>query len=767
MQRIADAVTWRGALGTRALIAAASAMLAGTAVASDARSAAGNAELDEIIVTAQRRNENLQDVPIAISVATEEQLRREQVYSMTDMQRITPGLEVSQTFGGENTGGGRIRGVGTAVTSAGATASVALVVDQVPQGNVAFTQFFDLAQVEVLRGPQGTLFGQTASAGVINMTTAAPNPSAFSARVGLDYSNKGSLGSEFGQRVFNGAVNIPLSGTSALRIATLQKEEVGVQRNVYLGDDSRLRDSLFRVRYLIAPTEAFKVNLIAEYNKEHKHGDYFFNPAIAPTNPANLAIYTNCGLRNIDQSAQDYCDNGMGKVDFTNLGLSAIVDWNLGGVTLTSVTGYRAKDKKVGYTNFIRHVGLAQSNSQRQEDKNHQISEELRVSSTGDGPLGYTAGLFYSDYSFNSSPLDGAPVGSLTAPVGFSLCVNPVTGPCNFIPGTSPVFTDNFTTITSKAVFADLTYAANDAWSVFGGARYTNQKSGAVIGRLQNRPADFYQSLTITDNNVSGRLGVRWKQSKNAMWYLTASRGFKGSTPIAPSNNTTPIQPLNAEISTSYELGAKLTFLEDKLILNANAFDTVVKNFQVQTNQLINAVLTAVPKNVSELASKGVEFDLLARPVASLRLNAGYLFDEAKYPSGFLGEDGKDLGGLQFANAPRHKFTLSGEYSHSLSAALEGFFTLSGVYKSGVRLANRTTDLYVYPGHTTLNASIGLRSMDGKWTASLFARNFTRQREPTAYIADAFGTTVDGVRAWNDGGLTLRQVGITASYDFH
>jgi iron complex outermembrane receptor protein len=188
--------------------------------------------LEEIIVTAQKRAEKLQDVPVAITVATQEQLERDQIYTLTDLQRITPALEVSQTFGGESTGGGRIRGIGTNVFNPSAAGSVAIVIDQVPQGNVSFPQVFDLAQVEVLRGPQGTLFGQTASAGVINMTTLAPDASGFSAKLGFDYSDKGTAGSRFGQQVVRGSLNVPLTDSSALRLSTFYKNEIGLQRNV-------------------------------------------------------------------------------------------------------------------------------------------------------------------------------------------------------------------------------------------------------------------------------------------------------------------------------------------------------------------------------------------------------------------------------------------------------------------------------------------------------------------------------------------------------
>ena len=163
-----------------------------------------------IVVTARKREENLIDVPLAVTVASQAQLKRDQVYSLTDLQRVTPALEVSQTSGGEVNGGARLRGLGTGVFNASVSPSVAFVVDQVPLGNLTFPILFDIAQVEVLRGPQGTLFGQGASAGVINIVTVAPSTRSIAVSGSIDHADKGTAGSEVGELVARGAFNLPM-----------------------------------------------------------------------------------------------------------------------------------------------------------------------------------------------------------------------------------------------------------------------------------------------------------------------------------------------------------------------------------------------------------------------------------------------------------------------------------------------------------------------------------------------------------------------------
>jgi outer membrane receptor protein involved in Fe transport len=748
------------------LSAVAAATVAATAQAQN--SASGDvATLEEIVVTAQRRNESLQDVPIAITVATKEQIERDQIYSLTDLQRVTPALEVSQTFGGESTGGGRIRGVGTNVFNQTATGSVAVVVDQVPQGLMPFAQLYDLAQVEVLRGPQGTLFGQTASAGVINVNTVAPDPSKFSARVGVDYANNDSLGSEFGQTVFNGAVNMPISGNSALRLTAFYKGETGVQRNVYLNRDNKIDVTSFRARYLLKPSDAWTINLIAEHNTDDRDGVNFFVQAKAPTNPASLGLQTACGV-SILESAQQYCTARQPKEEIANYGLSSIIEWQAPNFAVTSVTGYRNKDRKRFYLDFTRAVGVPLASDQRGNDLSNQISQELRIASTGNSKLNYVAGVFYSKFEYEYRPLENLPFGVPSAPVGFSVCT--FTG--TFCP-VQPSFVFNDTTVKAQSVFGDLTYGFTEAWTGFAGLRYTNQESSALVG-ANNNPR---RRLGLTNSNVSGRLGFRWRANGQMMVYGSVSRGFKAGLVEVPGDALAAPFTLRPEIPTSYEVGAKWSLLDDRLAVDANVFHNTVKDYHTQTSFFPpgGTNLVSVSTNIPELVSKGLEVDVIGRLSNSLSFTAGYIYNPIKYPAGFLGDDGGTLGGEQVLSAPLHKLALSGEYVRSLASGLRGYLNLNAVYKSDLRLSPRggvgapanQLGKYVYPSHTTIGASIGVKSANDRWSAALFGRNLTGEREPIGYLANTFAGALDGgVRAWPDGGVTLKQVGLKVEYKY-
>lgn len=215
------------------LLATAAAGAIATAAPAFAQDAPGAATTtDTIVVTAQRRTEKVTEVPISITVADNKQLERQQVNTMNDLNRIAPSLEIQSAPGQNTGGGGSIRGIGTQTFNAGAVASVGVVVDQVSQGNANISDLFDVARIEVLKGPQGTLFGLTTSAGVINITTNKPDFKGFSARIRTEDSGAGVAGSTSGNQIFQGVVNVPLASNAAIRVSGFGNLRQGPDRDV-------------------------------------------------------------------------------------------------------------------------------------------------------------------------------------------------------------------------------------------------------------------------------------------------------------------------------------------------------------------------------------------------------------------------------------------------------------------------------------------------------------------------------------------------------
>ncbi|WP_298289049.1 TonB-dependent receptor [Novosphingobium sp.] len=753
------------ALASAAQASDAFAQDAGAPQSADETAASGDSA---IVVTARRRVETLLEVPVSVSVATAEQLARDQIYTLTDLQRITPALEVSQTSGGENNGGARLRGLGTAVFNSSVTPSVAFVVDDVPQGNLAFPQLFDMGQVEVLRGPQGTLFGQSASAGVVNVRSVAPSLDGYSAQFGVDFADKGTGGAEYGLLVLRGAINAPLSDKIAVRIASQLREEKGLQRNVRLGNDSNIRDVGVRGRILAKPTETLTVNLTAEYNNNRTRGTNFFVLAIAPTGQANSTASNNaftnpagnCRMV-ISARAEQYCSELEPAQSSEVLSLSGMLDLELGAVTLTSITSYRKLDREVVRQDFTRLAGAASARSENLLQNVNQFTQEVRANYSGNG-FDVIGGVFYAKYNYDQLPLGGT-FGARTPAdrVGFSICN---AGGTFCIPGAgTPTFTREDTQSTTYAAFADVTVNLSDQIDLFGGLRYTDFDTSLGIGL--NRVTTSNRS-SIKDDNLSGRIGLRYQPNRDLNIYASYARGYKTPALVVNADPSVATVNLKPELADAFEFGVKYAVTPD-IQLEANAYYNKTKNFQSQTQQLINTQLVSVANNIPSVTSRGIELSAFGRVSENLTFNAGYQFNVVKYPSGFLSDDGANIGGQQLVFAPRHKASLSGEYSRGVFGDVQAFLNANVVYKSATLLAARVDPRYRFPAHATIGGAIGIRDAENAWRASIFVRNLTKQREPTAYLANSFAGSIDGgIRAWPVGGLTARVVGLSFDASF-
>ena len=727
-------------------------------------------DVNQITVTAQKREESLQEVPISISVTSQEQLERDQIYSLIDLQRTAPALEVNNTAGGENNGGARIRGVGTTILSESSSASVAVVVDQVPSGNIPAFPIFDLGQVEVLKGPQGTLFGQTASVGVLNVTTAAPTTDEFSANIGADYQ-----WDDYDQTLVRGHVNIPLSDTTAVRFAGRFRNEEGLQRNVYTGDDNEHDEVAFRGRLRSQLTDQISLDLIAEYQDFEYDGNTFYGESIPadmsvgiPFPPFSLspdalnASTLNCGVH-FNEDGREYCSALNNEGYRENLSFTAILNWEVGDYTLTSVTGYRVKEEEYDEIDLSRIVDGAAASSYNEHKEGEQWSQELRVASNFDGAFNFVAGVYFHDYEFETSPAIDGPFGDCANPIGFTIrdSLVPGGGFCLF----PPTFNEDNLEVSSQAVFFDANYDLTETLMLFGGLRWTEQEQD--FDRLSyNLGPATPQSEDAKGDEVTGRFGARWTFSDNNMLYASIATGYKPAFIHFADNPAVLPLVVNPEDSTSYEIGTKLSFRDGAVAVNASVFYMEIDDYQAQELTFDGAELVSTPVNI-DIESKGFEIEVFTAVTENFQTTVGFLYNNSEYPSGFTDDTGADIGGEQLLEAPETKFTLSGEYFYPLSDGMEAFVNLNAIHKDDIRIATRNDDKYVVDAHWNVGASIGLRSADGKWRISLYGRNLTDEAEPlSAFPLLTFGQDNGGVRVWPAGGVTVRQIGASFDYNF-
>ena len=673
----------------------------------------------EIVVTAQKRVERLQDVPQSISVASQADLERAQVNTVSDLARIAPSLEIQQAPGQSVGGGGQIRGIGTQSFQNGAVGSVGVVVDQVSQGNVNISDLFDIARVEVLKGPQGTLFGLTTSAGVINITTNKPDFTRFSARIRSELSAAGTAGSEYGQQVVQGLVNVPVAANAALRVSGNMNLRQGVGYNTLTGKYDAHDTWGLRGRFLWQPTDRLTVNIIGDYSQTRDRGSDFFT--IYKANSDLASTLAQCGIV-AGAGNRSYCSN----TDVRNLtktyGGSIQIDYDAGAVQLTSVSAYREQKTGPGMTDIFRldPYGL-RILSGPANGRQSLFTQELRAASPSGAKLEYTIGLF------------GSSQRQYTQAANFDIYANT---PFGLFPVVAQSGTDIWEHDDSLAVFGQATWHVGDHLRLIGGGRYTSEKLDVPY---YSRDTLSGGHVSTTVGNVSWKGGAQYEFNRRLMTYVTISRGYKGSQvalgDLTVAGNVPKV--IRPEIPTNYEAGLKATMMGGRLALDLSAFWMDLKDYQGQLCTPNSAGgLTCNPQNISNVASRGIEFNLSGRATRELTFNAGLIWNPVTYPAGFLGQDGSDLSGRQLQAAPLWKGTLSAEYARSITQRVDGFLSGDVVYKSSLRVAASTDPNLTWGPHATLGGRIGIRSADGRWSAAIFGRNLTGNREPVLRYAN-------------------------------
>ena len=547
--------------------------------------------LAEIVVTAQRRSENLQNVPVAVTALTPKTLAIAGVSNTDDLKALTPGLNFNTNLGGF--GQPRIRGVGTTATGPGIENPVATYIDGVYIGTSAGAMFSlsDVEQVAVLKGPQGTLFGRNATGGLIQVTTREPTTDPH-AEVQVGYGNYRTVNA-------NGYVSGGLTDTLAVSVAGLyENQDKGFGTNLYNGEDIQAhRTEAGRAKLQWKPDGNTKVTLSGDFN-QYTASD----PAIRTIGLRADGTPTPGGDRDIDLDVQPYLKS-------RQWGASLTAQHDFGGVQLLSITAYRKSYFHVIFdADQLPVFGLALNEIQR--DK--QFSQEFQLQSTASGPFKWVAGAYYFHSVGQYDPL---------GTTGTFLATNP------FFPLTeADAYVDQ--RLNSYAGYVQGTYTLARDTNFTAGLRYTSDHRSidesqvlTVFGsQIPEAPSD----ASKTFNKLTWRLAVDHRFSPEVLAYASYNRGFKSGS-FAP--DTFPILTLKPETLDAYEVGLKTDLFDRRVRLNVAAFYYDQKNLQV--NQIVQGVLLVY--NASGAKSYGLDADLTAKVTDAFTLNAGAAWLHARY----------------------------------------------------------------------------------------------------------------------------------------
>jgi iron complex outermembrane receptor protein len=744
-------------------------------------------QLQAVTVTAQKRKENLREVPVAVTVITSEVLANANTSNTASLIQLVPSLTFRQGTTNLNSSL-NIRGIGTLSFSPGSAPSVSTVVDGVvyAESGMAFTDLLDPARVEVLRGPQGTLFGINASGGVLNIVTTDPTDTEQGYVEGGVYNNN--------QYRTRGMISGPLSSTLAGQLSYEYAKFDGNARNYFNGDRTNgFEHGGIRGKFLWKPSDDVTGTFIVDYSRANDKccGDAIHivkntvansvvrAPSLAPVNPSSNNIDINNDTLPLTQD--------------TNYGVSAQFDWKLpNDLTLTSITAFRDwfnLQRRDGdfLPNAPAYVnGSVPGGNTKLADKGtialKQYSQELRLASADDQRFKYVVGafLFHADINDFFQRQDNRCNASTLPPLASGVI------PCDSNSSYSSAIGVENDSVTrdNYALFGQGTFSFTDSFRGIFGARYSYDKLSYSLARVSSAKGyagiggNFTNSDSTTEGKLSGKVGLQYDLTPDNMAYVTYSQGYKGPAYNVffnmSANNTARLAP---ETSDNYEVGLKSDLFDKHLALNLAGFYSKYNGFQTNSFVLVNGVIITNLINAGTVSTQGVEADFRARPVAGLMLSGGATYTDAKIDK-FNCPAGAPLtcqypNGKQLPYAPKYKAVLNASYELPTSLPFAVSLNTNYSWQSSQQMDIGESPFTVQPAYGLWNAGIKFSNDRDTYSVTLVLQNILNKFYATALVPDSATSVLNGAVVPSTTFVRIqtaqdsrRVVGIVARFNF-
>jgi iron complex outermembrane recepter protein len=729
--------------------------LSGTAFAQTAP----NPDIEVVIVTAQKREENLQKVPAAVSVLSSATLANANAVNIEGITTLIPSLTFNK--GGTSLNSSLfLRGVGTINFSIAAEPSVAFVLDGVVMARAgeAFGDLYDLQRMEVLRGPQGTLFGKNASAGVVNVVSKKAGD-VFA----LDAELSAFSGEEFKGKL---AMDLPLGENARTRLTAFASEYDGNITNRFsatnngTGTNKINGYSRWGLRAVtdIDVSDKLALTIIGDYRK----ADDDCCASVVIGAPATQALrnqlpgvnFSGLGTREVNQ------DFTVGTQEEA-WGISAQADYELGGgFTLTSITAYRSwANTELREGDFRSRPALYVGNAYAGIDDfgpqdSSTLSQEFRLTSPGGGKLEYTLGAYYykaeNERTFRrnvtrceSTTLAADASGLAPCAAGSSVFLN------TFSQSTFGSESTNF------AVFGNGSFDITDSLSIVGGLRYTKDELSFFHNRTSPAPFAGITGLTnalsgyvgdTDDTNVSGKIGLQYVVNDNIDTYATYTTGYKGPAYNVFFNmGETARPPIEAETAESTEFGVKGRWWDGRVVANLAWYHADYENFQANSPDVLNGLVVTRLTNAGNISTEGWELDFSVRPITGLRITGGLALTEAQieeFKVPVTGVLSSARQGERLPFAPEVKSTLAIDYDvkpENFPIDIRYSASVSSTTEQRTSIPDTAAAINpasFLPGFTNLDASITLLSKDSRYSLAFVGKNLTDSDRP-AFIENS------------------------------
>lgn len=756
--------------------------LSGTAVAQVSEGNKAVRQIEEVVVTAQRRSESMQDVPVAVTAASSEDMALAQVDSIGNIQAISPSIKFDVTNSAANSANIFIRGIGTVGNNRSFEGAVGVFIDGVyrTRAGQAMQNWLDMESLQVLRGPQGTLFGKNTSAGALIINSTMPSLAGPEGNVELTVGN-------YNKTLVRGAYNTPVGERSAVRVAGLWAEQDGFIEDPNGGDYNEKAPRALKAQWLFEPSDTLSFRVIADWSESETNCCYGqvdavdgpLTPLINQLTQANNKKLPSSDFDDYEQVLSNDTDQSI-----TDEGVVLMAEWDTPmGALLKSVTAFRSWEiKQMGMDADFSGANILTINESLETEV---FSQEVTLS--GDvgafGPFvaaDYVLGAYYADEDIFSNhqllwgdqaqtffdalaQAQGFPPGSFDASEGLWAH--------HHMPADSQ----------SYAAFMHWNLDLSDKLGMAVGLRYSkDEKTGALervfftpspnaAFRAQGvQPGPLYDS-EFSDSAVTGQVALRYHVSDNTMAYASYSRGYKsggvnidntgaggvGDNPNEPScanfGDCVPNDPrYDSEFIDGYEVGVKAEYLDRRARSNVAVFYNEMEDLQVAL--FSGTAFSVINASDAEVYGAEVENQFLVNNWLTLGLDVTWLA-EARF-----GED-PSLGILsdrEFAQAPELAGNLSLTVDQPISSDLSFVGRLAAMY-SGSQYTNASNNLE-RGDETTLDMNLGVRSETKGWSANLWVQNLTDER----YVSQHFNSPLQGtdanayVSAPRTFGITLR-----------
>ncbi|MGB3811368.1 MAG: TonB-dependent receptor [Parvibaculum sp.] len=658
--------------------------------------------IEEIIVSAQRREQSLQEVPVTVSAVSGDMLKSAGVTDLFALGQYTPNVYFVPN-GDARTSRVSIRGVTSRQDNIGQQSSVGMFVDGIfmARTGMATNDLLDIERLEVLRGPQGTLFGMNTAAGLINIVTRKPDMQGY-------HTYGEATTGNYGLMDFRGSVTGPIvEDKVAFSLSAFRTTRDGYGENTFRNVDIDNQNKWgARAKLLLKPADNLEISVIADHNREDSKCCNGYAYATVP----GTSFSTTYGQVLPPPHVNTANTENYNKVWGNGLSIEANLDW--AGHTWTSVSGMRTW--KVMAQSDLDSTSLAIVDI-TYDQAHHQYSQELRVSSPTGQRFEYVGGLFFFKWQANE--------------VGPYIYGADVVGANANKSQTRLASMED----TSHAVFGQLTYHVTDQLGLTGGLRYTREKMVGGIAQISTVPAwgSFpMQYRERKEKQLTWTAIANYQWNDDIMTYASVSRGFKpggfdnGRFPNAAALDTR--YEFEEETSINYEVGAKTAWFDNRLHLNVALFRNIFSDFQAST---FNGA-SLVTSNAKQFTSEGVEIESKATPFENFDLTANLGYNHTRYDDFENGNCpfGKtnpcSLTGRRLHYAPVWNFDASAQYTMPIKdTPLSVFVRGEYNWRSMVYFEQSLEPNSVQGAYGLVNGRIGLRNEEQGWTVELWGKN--------------------------------------------